>query len=132
MGRKLVQILIVFGVIPIVISEVYTALTHMKGLIRMEKTLTRELEHYLVSHPKAPSEFHRLAVEVKTQTSDIKNDVERFLGHPLNTFLLIRRYRKQWKELEEYLRKNDNESGMQPCPIHFIQLNRLITFEVKD
>ncbi|XP_031552959.1 prolyl 4-hydroxylase subunit alpha-1-like [Actinia tenebrosa] len=112
MGRKLVQILVVFGVIPIVISEVYTALTHMKGLIRMEKTLTRELEHFLASHPKAPAEFHRLAIEVKTQTSDIKNDLERFLGHPLNAFLLIRRYRKQWKELEEYLRKNDDESDL--------------------
>lgn len=116
MGRKLIQILVVFGVIPIVVSEVYTALTHMKGLIRTEKTLTRELEHYLASHPKAPAEFHRMANEVKTQTSDIKNDLERFLGHPLNAFLLIRRYRKQWKDLEQYLRKKQSKSGMSVYP----------------
>jgi hypothetical protein len=84
----------------------------MKGLIRMEKTLTTELENYLEKQPKTPAEFHRLVNEVKMQTSDIKNDLEKFLGHPINALLLIRRFRKHWKDLEEYLKKEDKDAGM--------------------
>lgn len=93
-------------------GEVFTALAHMKGLIDLEQELLVELEDYIKTHPEMPEKFQGLVNEVKTHSGFIQDDVETFLGHPVNAYMLVRRFRGQWTDLGNYLNRHDPETGM--------------------
>lgn len=104
-------ILVILGVTAVAHGEVYTALAHMKELIILEKNLLELLEDYIETHPDMPEKFKDFVEEVKDHTSYIKGDEEAFLGHPMNAFLLVRRFRGTWTQLGKYLDKYDVDSG---------------------
>ncbi|EDO30487.1 predicted protein [Nematostella vectensis] len=93
-------------------GELFTALTHMRGLIRLEKTLQRKLVEYLNLNPRASEDLRITMEEVKQHTKNIRGDVEKFLGHPVNAYMLIRRFIKNWKDVEEYLEKHDDQEDL--------------------
>lgn len=112
MAAKFSTLFVVFfGLVVMGKGEVFTALAHMKELILLEQRLLTELEIYLNEYPETPAKFHRFVDEVITHTSFINGDVETFLGHPVNAFLLVRRFRGKWAKLGSYLNKQDEGSG---------------------
>lgn len=100
-------------------SEVFTALTHMKVLVRLEQFLSLLLHEYVQQNQDNPKWLLQFADEVDRQTNMLpQDDVERFLGHPVNAFLLVRRFNKYWNELENYMDKEKAKGKqLQKCSV---------------
>lgn len=85
-------------------SEVFLALTHMTDVVRTEQTFGSYLEEYLHHNPAAPVELKRLANDVKLHVKPVKDDdIEVFLGHPVNAFLLMWRFLTEWRNIVDKL-----------------------------
>ena len=84
-------------------GEVYTSLSKMKGLVRLESVLSQSLDRYLQERSEAPSIIQNFADHVRKESVIASIDVEKYLWHPINCFQLVRRFTKHWKELDLYL-----------------------------
>lgn len=81
-------------------SETFLALTHMTDFVRLEQTFGSYLEEYLHHTPAAPAELKRLANDVKLHVKSVKDDdMEVFLGHPVNSYLLVWRFFMEWRNV---------------------------------
>ena len=85
-------------------TQIFTALIHMTDFVVLEQTFYSYLEEYLENNPSASSEFHRFAHLVGQHVKDIEDDdMEVFLGHPVNSYLLVRRFFRDWRIVMEKL-----------------------------
>lgn len=85
-------------------SEVFLALTHMTDAVRMEQMFGSYLEEYLHHNPAAPADLKRLGNDVKLHVKPVKDDdIEVFLGHPVNAFLLVWRFLTEWRNIVDKL-----------------------------
>ncbi|XP_031552958.1 prolyl 4-hydroxylase subunit alpha-2-like [Actinia tenebrosa] len=93
--------------------DVFTSVEQLKGLSRLESFLSHLLDEYV------NGKYHIDALQVvKDFSSEMKKiqkakelvGIDSFIGHPSNTFLLVRRFIKHWTELSNYLNKgSENE-----------------------
>lgn len=85
-------------------SEIFLALTHMTDLVQIEQIFGSHLEEYLHQNALAPPELKRLASDVTTHVKDVQDaDMEVFLGHPVNSYLLVWRFLKEWGNVVDKL-----------------------------
>ena len=84
-------------------GDVYTALASMKGLVRLEGYLLDLLDRYIENHPEPHEDLPRFAKEAREMRHNAMDDIEVFLGHPVNAFLLLRRFTKHWQEVDKFL-----------------------------
>ncbi|CAH3038026.1 unnamed protein product [Porites lobata] len=85
-------------------TQIFTALIHMTDFVVLEQSFYSYLEKYLQNKPSASSEFHRFAHLVGQHVKDIEDDDrEVFLGHPVNSYLLVRRFFREWRIVMEKL-----------------------------
>ena len=85
-------------------AQIFTALTHMTDLVRLEQSLNSILEEYLQYGTSVSSELDRFSNNVKLHLKDLKDeDMELFLGHPVNSYLLVRRFFRDWKNVANKL-----------------------------
>ena len=90
-------------------SEVFLALTHMTDIVRMEQAFGSYLEEYLQHNPAAPTDLKRLANDVSLHVKSLKHDdIEVFLGHPVNAFLLVWRFLTEWRNIVDKLDETDS------------------------
>lgn len=89
-------------------SEIFLALTHMTDFVHLEQTFGSYLEEYLQYNPSAPSDLKRLANDVKLHVKTVEDeDMEVFLGHPVNSYLLVWRFLKEWRNVVNKLDRTD-------------------------
>ena len=89
-------------------TQIFTALIHMTDFVVLEQSFYSYLEKYLQNKPSASSEFHRFAHLVGQHVKDIEDDdMEVFLGHPVNSYLLVRRFLRDWRIVMEELDTTD-------------------------
>ena len=82
-------------------AQIFTALTHMTDLINLERSFSFLLDEYLQqsTYVSPPSEMTRFSNDVKHHLSYIKDEnMEVFLGHPVNSYLLVRRFLRDWRD----------------------------------
>lgn len=85
-------------------SEIFLALTHMTDFVQLEQTFGSYLEEYLHHNPSAPSDLKRLANDVKLHVKAVEDDdIEVFLGHPVNSYLLVWRFLREWRNAVDKL-----------------------------
>lgn len=86
-------------------GEFFTSLTQMKGLVRLENALSKSLDSYLEQRSDAPEILRKFADHVRKERNIAANDIEKYVFHPINSFQLVRRFIRHWRELELYLAK---------------------------
>ena len=80
----------------------------MTDFVGLEQSFYSYLEKYLQKKPSASSEFHQFAHLVGQHVKDIEDDdMEVFLGHPVNSYLLVRRFLRDWRIVMEELDATD-------------------------
>ncbi|XP_068697453.1 prolyl 4-hydroxylase subunit alpha-1-like isoform X1 [Montipora foliosa] len=73
----------------------------MTDLINLERSFSFLLDEYLQqsTYVSPPSEMTRFSNDVKHHLSCIKDEnMEVFLGHPVNSYLLVRRFLRDWRD----------------------------------
>ena len=86
-------------------GEFFTSLNRMKGLVRLESALSQSLDSYLEQISEAPEILRQFADHVRKERNVAAGDIEKYVFHPINSFQLVRRFVRHWKELESYLAK---------------------------
>ena len=86
-------------------GEIFTSLSQLKGLVRLEGALSKTLDNYLEQQSGAPDIIRKFADHVRMESQIAKSDIERYVFHPINSFQLVRRFVRHWKELGSYLEK---------------------------
>ena len=69
----------------------------------MEDELAESLEQYLAAQEKRWRLLQQFAGEVKHAVELARKDRAKYLGHPVNAFLLIKRFVREWPEVERQL-----------------------------
>ena len=86
-------------------GELFTSLTQMKGLVRLESALSKSLDSYLEQRSKVPGIIRQFANHVRKERNIAAGDIEKYVFHPINSFQLVRRFIRHWTELGSYLAK---------------------------
>lgn len=86
-------------------GEIFTSLTRLKGLVRLEGSLSKSLDSYLETRSEAPEILRKFADRVRKENEIARSDIEKYVFHPINSFQLVRRFTRHWRELDSYLVK---------------------------
>lgn len=86
-------------------GEIFTSLSQLKGLARLEAALSLSLDNYLKDQPQPPEILRNFADNVRRESEIARGDIENYVFHPINSFQLVRRFVRHWKELDSYLSK---------------------------
>lgn len=110
----LLTVVLLFRQCYIIDGDVFTALSHWKTLIRMENDFVKHLEAFVTANNE---DFPRM-IDLKTFLRDVKPRAleaaeahDKFVSHPVNGVLMIKRFTSDWLEIEEIVKNGSGESG---------------------
>ena len=91
-----------------VYGDFFTSLTQWETIIRVEDHLVRLLEEHVDSEKgnnkkEGFKDLVKFLQNVKTQADEATRSPERFISHPVNSFLIIKRFTSDWLEMERIL-----------------------------
>lgn len=86
-------------------GDLFTSLVQLKGLVRLEGALSSSLDSYLQECSEAPEILRKFADHVRRESEIARRDIDKYVFHPINSFQLVRRFIRHWRELESYLAK---------------------------
>lgn len=92
-------------------SELFTALSHIEKLVQMEDDLVYSLEQYLTAQEQRLEALQKFAGDVRLAVDLAKKHRAKYLGHPVNAFLLIKRFVQDWPEVEPLLNRAIDGEG---------------------
>ena len=84
-------------------GDLFTSLAQLKGLVRLEGALSKSLDSYLGKQSEAPAILRNFADHVRKESEIASSDIEKYVFHPINSFQLVRRFIRHWRELDTYL-----------------------------
>lgn len=92
-------------------AELFTALVDLENLVYRERELKFELENYVNLELERLNKLQKFLDKVNAAHEGVGSDVSRYLGHPVNSYLEIRRFYKDWPNVERLI-QIDNSEGM--------------------
>ena len=90
-------------------AEVFTAVVEMENLVYREREMRFELENYVKLEQERLSKLQTFLAKVTAAHEMVGDDVSRYLGHPVNSYLEIRRFFKEWPEVERLIQLDNSE-----------------------
>ena len=114
-GFRTVTSLLSLAVVAVFVSrtkcEIFTALVDMEHLIYREREMMAALRDYVLAEESKLTQLKSFLEKLEDTHALVGEDVSSFLGHPVNSYSLIKRYYKDWPTLE-YDIQRDNTEGM--------------------
>lgn len=104
-------LMITFLIYPMIRSEVYTATEDIHKLIYSEYTLYNEVDNYISQQQIRLSVLRSALDKIKLQMDGIHMKGYDQGKHPLAIFLLVKRFIKNWKDLEVNIEEERNVNG---------------------
>lgn len=90
-------------------AELFTAVVELENLVYREREMRFELERYLSLEQERLSKLKMFLTKVSAAHELVGDDVSRYLGHPVNSYLEIRRFYKEWPEVERLIQLDNSE-----------------------
>lgn len=90
-------------------GEVFTALIDLENIVYRERELRFTLEEYVNLEEQRLAKLKKFLAKVNAAHSVGEDDVSRYLGHPVNSYLEIRRMYKEWPEAERLVQLDNSE-----------------------
>ena len=82
---------------------IFTSSTDLQGLIVTETELVNKLQEYIEEEASRLDKLKRVIKQYEILRDEAVQSEERFVGNPLNSFLLIKRLTSDWKTLQNML-----------------------------
>ena len=105
-------------------GELFTALVDLEQLVYRERELRFTLEQYVNLEQERLTKLKKFLARVDSAHNLVGEDVPRYLGHPVNSYLQIRRLYKDWPEAEKLI-QIDNSEG-KSCVLYNISNDQTI------
>lgn len=93
-------------------SEIFTALSHVERLINIEMELTDALEEYLIEQESRLNRLRSFHQDLKLVMDQAKYNREAYIGHPVNTYLMIKRLVNEWKPHVKAIQEEGDAEGL--------------------
>ena len=96
----------------IVNSEIFTALSHVQGLVNIEMELSDALEDYIAEQEQRLNRLKSFAEDVSEAMQRANTDRDGYIGHPVNTYLMIKRLVNEWTEHVKSIQEEGDAEGI--------------------
>lgn len=98
--------------VPPLKAEIFTSMADMEEMIISEKNMLKELKTYLNSEEKKLSNIREFLTRLDGTFKHLnESEVGKYLGNPVNSYLMLKRFNVDWKKLEKTL-EADLAAGM--------------------
>lgn len=92
-------------------SEIFTALSHVERLVNIEMELTDTLEEYLIEQESRLNKLRSFFQDLKLAMDQAKHNREAYIGHPMNTYLMIKRLVNEWRSHVKAIQEEGDAEG---------------------
>ena len=107
-------VLLLFRQCFIIEGEVFTALSDWGTIIRMENNFVKRLEEFVEANgddfPRM-KDLKKFLREVKPRALEAAEEEDKFISHPVNSLLMIKRFTSDWLEIREIVKNSSTKSG---------------------
>lgn len=93
-------------------SEIFTALSHVERLVNIEMELTDTLEEYLIEQESRLNKLRSFFQDLKLAMDQAKHNREAYIGHPMNTYLMIKRLVNEWRPHVKAIQEEGDAEGL--------------------
>lgn len=93
-------------------SEIFTALSHVERLINIEMELSDALDDYLFEQESRLKKLRSFNEDVKKAMGRAISNREEYIGHPVNTYLMIKRLVKEWTQHVKSIEQEGDAEGL--------------------
>lgn len=98
-------------------SEVFTALSHVERLINIEMELSDALEDYIVEQELRLKKLRSFSEDVKRAMGQAVSNRNEYIGHPVNTYQMIKRFVKEWTQHVKSIEQEGDAEGKANCNV---------------
>jgi len=92
-------------------AEIFSALSHTEKLLSIEHELSDSLEKYIQEQEIRLQKLKSFSNQVQRTVQLAKESGAKFLGHPVNSFLMIKRFVIEWPAIENILTEENVAEG---------------------
>lgn len=93
-------------------GELFTAVVDLENLVYREREMRFTLEQYVNLEEQRITKLKKFLAKVNAAHNIVGDDVSRYLGHPVNSYLEIRRMFKEWPEAERLIQLDNSEGRL--------------------
>nr|XP_039269092.1 prolyl 4-hydroxylase subunit alpha-1-like [Styela clava] len=98
-------------VVPIIGVEFYSSLGHMEDLVKEELNLISSLKDFISAEETRIERMKEVASGLKSHAVEANDNIEKFLGHPVNQYLFMRQLKSEYDTMESLVSKNTTFLG---------------------
>lgn len=84
------------GMTVLVDCEMFTALSHLQRLVNIEMELSDVLDDYIAEQEARLRRLKIFSQDVNVAMEQAKSNRDKYIGHPVNTYLMVKRFVKDW------------------------------------
>ena len=103
-------------------SEVFTALSHVQRLVNIEMELSDALDDYITEQESRLNRLKDFADAVNDAMVQAKSNRISYIGHPVNTYLMIKRLVKDWPTHVKSVEQEGDAEGIYRIIVFYSQI----------
>lgn len=103
-------------------SEVFTALSHVQRLVSIEMELSDALDDYITEQESRLKKLKAFANAVNDAMVQAKSDRNSYIGHPVNTYLMIKRLVKDWPTHVKSVEQEGDAEGIYRILVFYCEI----------
>ena len=85
-------------------AEIFTSMADMENMVMFEKKMLTELKNYIRAEEEKVAQIKKFVNGVDDVLNPINSidDIGKYLGNPVNSYLMLKRFNVEWKKLERF------------------------------
>ena len=108
-------------------SEVFTALSHLQRLVNIEMELSDALNDYIAEQESRLKRLRSFAQNVNEAMEQAQSSRDGYVGHPVNTYLMIKRLVKDWPRHVNSIEQEGNSEGICKTFLSYCQISQKLS-----
>eukprot|EP00057_Strongylocentrotus_purpuratus_P005967 XP_011660441.1 PREDICTED: prolyl 4-hydroxylase subunit alpha-1-like [Strongylocentrotus purpuratus] len=99
-----ILLLSLVGLLTVRCSDLYTAMSDLEGIFKTEGRMIKAVEEYLRQERDRLEKIETKLANLRRLNQEGQEDVDAYLSHPFNAFLLTKRFLWEWVDLENWIK----------------------------
>ena len=106
----LITIILLFNQVQYDFCEVFTSMANMENLAQTEQLLYTSFKSYLKAEEQRMKVLRNFVARIEEAERIVnETNIGKYLGNPINTYLMLRRLSIEWRQVEQELTNDSAE-----------------------
>ena len=111
MGKYFLLSILSITLIKYLHCEVFTSMANMENMVHTEQLLFNSFKSYLKAEEQRLDKMKKFMARVEDAHKNVNmSDISRYLGNPINTYLMLHRLSLEWRDIEKLLTHDTQEN----------------------